>query len=202
MECKYCIDNLDFNIKIADIETKCKYHKKRGQVYPVWAMVPKGMCRELFYAAYPASLAVLYNGKPLPWRPRKKGIDEMTATCVAPNGIKVKIKAKEILPAPLRILKELVEELCKKFYRAYDAPFRKVVIEVINKSPVCPKNYKAGNSFEFNIGKKDELCPAGFNAVYPYFRLLKEERKIEGSQGSLSVHCPDYVGVTYEVKAD
>lgn len=194
MECKYCIDDLNFNIKIAGIKTKCKYHRKKGQVYPAQALVPKWICRELFYAAYPASLAVLYNGVPVPFRPRKKGTEQMVAACPAPGGIRVKVKSVEILPAPLRILKELIEEVCKKFYRGFDAPFRKVVIEVIESSPHCPKRYKIGDSFKFNIQKKDELCPAGFAALYPYLR--------GGLSHPIFVHCPDYVGVTYEITTE
>lgn len=195
MECKYCTDNLNFNIRVAAIKTKCKYHRKVGQVYPTQALVPKGMCRELFYAAYPASLAVLYNGVPVRWRPRKKGIEEMMAVCPAPDGIKVKVKSVEILPAPLRILKELAEEICKKFYRGYDAPFRKVTIEVMGTGTHCPKGYRTGDAFEFNIDKKDELCPAGFAALYPYLRRTDLNQPI-------FVHCPDYVGVTYELTAE
>jgi len=91
------------------------------------------------------------------------------------------------------MLKEMGEELCKKFYRALNAPWRRVVIEVIKVGAHCPKGYKIGDVFEFNINKKEQLCPAGFAVVYPYLRL---------SPDSLCVHCPDYVGVTYEVSID
>lgn len=190
MDCKYCIDNLNFKVKVADIETKCKYHKKEGAVYSVSALAPEGLCRQLFYAVYPACLAVLYNGLPARGRLRKKGMREAVAGCPAPAGVRVKIRSEEILPPPLRMLKELGEELCKRFYRAFDAPWRRVVMEIIQAGPDCPKGYSAGDVFKFNINKKDELCPAGFATLYPYLRLLPH---------SLYVHCPDYVGVTYEI---
>lgn len=199
MECEYCIDNLNLNIKIADIERKCKYHKKKGVIYPALDIAPKKLCWELFYAVYPDCLAVLYNGSPLRNSSRKKGMQEIIGSCPMPDGIKVKVKSVEILPAPLRVLKELMEEFTKKIYRAFDAPFRKVLIEVIETNPKCPKDYKIGDTFMFNINKKDELCPAGFAAIYPYFRLLKYNTKVNGLSHSICVHCPDYIGVTYEI---
>lgn len=202
MNCKHCIDDLEFKIKIADIETKCKYHKRKGIIYSSSSLSPKGMCRELFYAIYPECLSVLYNGLPVRGRLRKKGMQETIAICPAPEGIKVRIRSEEIFPPAFRILKELIEELCKKFYRAFDAPFRRVFIEVIQTNFNCPKNYKLGDIFMFNINKKDELCPAGFFTLYPYLRLLKNCNKQSGLPHSIYVHCPDYVGVTYEVIVD
>lgn len=201
MDCKYCIDDLDLKIKIADT-TKCKYHKKKGQIYPASAIAPKGLCPELFYAAYPACLAVLYNGKPMRGRPRKKGMQETIISCPAPEGVKVRVRSEEVLPRPLKILKEFVEEVCKKLYRGFDAPFRRVTIEVIKTSPNCPKDYKIGQGFQFNIDKKDELCPAGFAAIYPFLRLLSDVNNHKELANSVCVHCPDYVGVTYEVTGD
>ncbi|MBT89495.1 MAG: hypothetical protein CMN79_03275 [Spirochaetales bacterium] len=198
MKCKYCIDEYDFSVKVAEIETKCKYHKETNQIYNASSVAPKGLCRELFYAAYPECLAALYSGLPEKKRFRQKGTDRMVVVCPAINGVKVLIKAEEILPKPLGKLKELVEEFCKKFYKAFDVPFRKVFIEIIEAGDGCHKDYRIGDIFEFNINKNDELCPAGFATIYPYLRFLKNSNK--GKEGSsIMVHCPDYVGVTYEV---
>lgn len=198
MKCKYCIDEYDFSVKVAHIETKCKYHREINQVYKASSVAPKGLCRELFYAAYPECLAVLYNGLPEKKRFRAKGKDRMVAVCPAINGVKVLITAEEILPTPLGKLKELVEEFCKIFKKAFDVPFRKVFLEIIEVGDECHKGYKVGDRFEFNVDKNDELCPAGFAAVYPYLRLLNNSNK-ESGDSSIMVHCPDYVGVTYEI---
>lgn len=200
MECRYCIDDLHIEAVIYDIETKCKYHKKQGAVYSPASLVPKGICKELFYAAYPGSLAVLYSGKPRCRGFRKKGIQEITATCPHPQGIKVLIKYQEVLPAFIRKLKEICEEIVKVVYRPFDAHFRRVLIEVIEESSHCPKGYTKGTIFTFNTGKTDELCPAGFAAIYPYARILKACKDKGNCSGSMKVHCPDHVGVTYEIK--
>lgn len=198
MDCKYSIEDTNFKIKIVKIKTKCKYHKKIGAIYLPDAIAPKGMCLELFHTAYSGCLSVLYNGLPVPGRPRKKGIQQLTACCPAPDGIGIQIRAEEILPPPIRIVKDLCAEILKKFHRGYDSPFRRVFIEVTHSSSYCPKNYTVGDRFEFNINKKDELCPAGFSAIYPYFRILKNN-KDQGLPDSICVHCPDYVGVIYEI---
>lgn len=153
---------------------------------------------ELFYNSYPVCLSVLYSGIPVRMRLRKRGIEKAIASCPHPNGIKVEISSEEILPKPLRIAKEFIEEALKIIYRPLDAPFRKVSIKVIEASSHCPKGYKAGDAFRFNINRQDELCPAGFTAIYPYIRALKPSSKGEGLS-SIRVHCPDHAGVIYEV---
>ncbi|MDO8602379.1 MAG: hypothetical protein Q7O04_00825 [Candidatus Omnitrophota bacterium] len=197
MNCKYCADDLNFKIKVVDIQRGCKYHKKKGELYSASAIAPEGLCREIFYEAYPSCLALLYNGVPVNMRPRKKGTEEMIVVCPAPEGVKVRIRSEEILPPFLRILKEFMEEVLKKVYRAFDIPLRNVIIEVMEAGPACPKGYKTGDRFKFNISRRDELCPAGFALVYPYVRSLPGIKN--KNQGSFCVHCPDYVGVTYEI---
>lgn len=197
MDCQYCIDGLAFAAKILDIETKCKYHKKKGEVYSVSSFVPKGLCMELFYAAYPSSLAVLYNGTPARLGFRKNGLRRAVVSCPHPKGIKVEISCNELFLGPLRMIKEFIEELLKIVYRPLDMHFRRVTIKVIEVSAYCPKGYKVGDRFEFNTHRRNELCPAGFAAIYPYLRVLGKE----GNANSLTAHCPDYVGVTYEIRA-
>lgn len=196
MDCKYCIDNLDFTVKVANIKSTCKYHKKKGAVYLPAAIGPKGLCRELFYVSYSGCLAVLYNGIPVRGGLRKKGLKKIFVSCPNPEGIKVEVRSEEVLPAPLRMLKEFAEEIFKIIYRPLNAPFRRVIIEVVEAGRGCPKAHKIGETFRFNTGRKDELCPAGFAAIYPHLRFLSSNGR---ASGLLSVHCPDYVGVIYEL---
>ncbi|MBU0477577.1 hypothetical protein KKC91_03295 [bacterium] len=199
MNCKYCIDDIKYTVEVVDIETKCKYHKKIGEVYSSSAVAPAGLCRELFYTAYPRCLAVLYSGKPTRGWLRGKGVRSMTVRCPAANGIKVLIRVEDIFIPPIRMVKELVEELCKVIYRPLDGPFRKVAIEIIETGSDCPKGYHMGDTFYFNVDKQDELCPAGFATIYPYLRRMRNTKKNNGLLHSIKVHCPDCVGVTYNV---
>ena len=64
MDCPYCIDHLNYTVTVAAIETRCKYHCRCGLTYDKDAVAPRGLCRELFFAAYPAALALLYGGRP------------------------------------------------------------------------------------------------------------------------------------------
>ncbi|KKR03872.1 MAG: hypothetical protein UT30_C0017G0011 [Candidatus Uhrbacteria bacterium GW2011_GWF2_39_13] len=200
MVCKYCIDEkAACKIKVARIETKCKYHCCPGLVYSYDKIAPAGICRELFYSVYPECLSLLYSGKPRKLLPRKKGMTKIMASCPAPDGVKVEISVKDIFPPPVRIIKEITEEICKFIYRPLDGHFRRVFIRIIDKGNACPKNFLPGSIFEFNTIKKDELCPAGFAAIYPYIKTFYSTHK-DGEMPEIKIHCPDYVGVTYEIK--
>lgn len=201
MGCEYCTDETSFEVKVSEIETKCKYHKQIGRVFKMEELAPQGLCRELFYAAYPKSLAVLYNGMPNRGKFRTKGINQLVTACPAPNGVRVRIRTEERLHPYLRMIKELFEEFLKWIFRAYDAPFRKVSIEVEEVGSYCPKGYQVGDRFQFNINKQDELCPAAFATVYPYLKFLENEKNVTGKSKSMKVHCPDFVGVTFDVNA-
>lgn len=198
MDCKYCIDDLNFTVMVADIATKCKYHKKKGAVYSASSVAPAGLCRELFYVAYPSCLALLYSGKPVRGLLRKKGVQRAIVSCPESKGIKIEVKVEEIFIPPLRAMKEFTEELCKFLFRPLDGHFRKIKIEVVETGFDCPKGYHIGDTFQFNTNKEDELCPAGFATIYPYLRFQKDINNNISSQ-SMKVHCPDYVGVTYEI---
>lgn len=202
MNCDYCTDDISFKVKVVDIETKCKYHKELGHVFNMQDLAPKGLCRELFYAAYPKSLAVLYNGRPNRGKIRSKGINQMVTACPAPNGVKVRIRTEERLHPIFRMIKELIEEFMKFIHRGYDAPFRNVTIEVAEVGTYCPKGYQEGDMFKFNINKQDELCPAAFATVYPYLKFLDNEKNKTGRSKTMKIHCPDFVGVTFEIDSN
>lgn len=198
MDCGFCTDMIDCRAKVAHIETKCKYHKNKGQVYEMPAFAPPGLCRELFHAVYPESLAVLYSGTPRKFLPRSEGASSLDGVC--PAGITARICKEEILPPPVRVLKELGEECAKAFYRPFDAHFRRVFLEITGGEASCPKGYSPGSRFQFNTENRLELCPAGFAALQPYVRICSARHLAKGISQRLSVHCPDYVGVTYELQ--
>ncbi|MBF0624372.1 MAG: hypothetical protein HQL82_06150 [Magnetococcales bacterium] len=199
MPCPHCTDHLPLSVRVARIETRCKYHPREGLVYGPAALVPNGLCRELFCAAYPEALAVLYNGRPRRLRPRQQGQAVSFARCPAPGGVRVAVRCRDKLPPPLRVAKELAEEACKVLFRPVDAHFRGVTIEVLEVGPACHKGYEPGRRFEFNVGDTRQLCPAGFAAIQPHVGRLAASG---ADQAPLTVHCPDWVGVTYEIRLD
>jgi len=199
-DCPYCHDDLNVTVSVDDVMTKCKYHRRIGQGYSIDEIAPPGLCRTMFYRAYPTSLAVLYHGKPKKFWLRRRGHDSYIVSCPASEGVEVKISSKEQLPMLIRMMKELLEEALKFFLRGYDAPFRQVALEVVKAGPACPKGYKIGQKFYFNTNNTEELCPAAFSSTYPYINYLANMNRSSGEACSMQVHCPDFVGVTFGLK--
>ena len=90
-DCPYCHDDLKVSVTVANVITKCKYHRRIGQEYKHDEIAPKGLCRTMFYRAYPTALAILYHGKPKKFWFRGFGKDTAVVSCPAENGVKVKI---------------------------------------------------------------------------------------------------------------
>jgi uncharacterized repeat protein (TIGR04076 family) len=201
MECPYCTDSAPLSVRVAHIHTKCKYHPCVAMAYGGESCAPAGLCRELFHAAYPECLSLLYGGRPRRWRSRSRGQRQAIVTCPARDGVTLDVRVKDILPAPLRMLKELAEEACKAWFRPVDAHLRRVVMTVAATGPACPKAYRVGRRFEFNTHRSAELCPAGFEAVYPYVRHIQNAKAEDDAAQPIRVHCPDHAGVIYEVAA-
>ncbi|MEE2999875.1 MAG: TIGR04076 family protein [Pseudomonadota bacterium] len=201
-DCPYCHDDLKVSVTVANVITKCKYHRRIGQEYKHDEIAPKGLCRTMFYRAYPTALAILYHGKPKKFWFRGFGKDTAVVSCPAENGVKVKITSREKLPAPIRLLKELAEEVLKLVLRGYDAPFREVALEVVEAGSSCPKGYSVGQKYYFNTDDTKELCPAAFSTTYPYMNYLAKTKRATGKPCSMKVHCPDFVGVTFDVKVE
>jgi uncharacterized repeat protein (TIGR04076 family) len=195
MGCEYCKQDFGIAAKVARIKTKCKYHKRPGQVYQPAAFVPSGLCQELFYAVYPACLCVLYHGRPLgAIGIRAGGVKEMLVSCPAAGGTSVRVKAEEILPPLLRQAKEALENVCAVLFRPFDVHLRRVSIEITACGGNCPKKYPIGKRFFFNTHRQNELCPAGFFSLYPYLQAMESCKA-----AAITVHCPDFQGVVYEL---
>ncbi len=201
-DCPYCHDDLKVSVSVDNIITKCKYHRRIGQDYSLDHIAPEGLCRAMFYRAYPTSLAILYHGRPKKFWFRSRGKDTQEVSCPAVNGVKVKVSSREKLPAPIRMLKELAEEALKLVLRGYDAPFREIALEVVEAGSACPKGYKTGQKFYFNTDDTEELCPAAFSSAYPYVNYLAKTKRATGEPCSMKVHCPDFVGVAFDVKVE
>ncbi len=201
-QCDYCIDGVNAAATVVRIRSRCAYHKRTGETFVQAQFGPPGMCGELYHAAYSACLAVLYSGKPRFWRPRSRGRATLTACCPAADPVRLTVTMGERFPPPIRIVKEMAEELFKKTYRPVDAHFRNVTMEVAAAGASCPKGYKPGDSFSFDTGRRGRLCPAAFAAVYPALRPLALTAKVGGSAPRLRIQCPDHAGVTFEVRAE
>ena len=95
------------------------------------------------------------------------------------------------MPAILVRIKEKCLWALRRIGIPIEYPHSKIIIKV-SAAANCPAGYKEAREFEFNIWRTDELCPAGFHAVFPFL----------AADGDYPVHCPDPRGIVYEKMQD
>jgi len=180
------ICSLNFNeffLKTAPFKRNCRYHKKQGQEFSSEKMFPKNFCPHLYAQAYSFSLALLYNAK-------FNGKQIFDLVCPE-KLVKLTLEAKYTLILPIRIFKKIILNFLQKLGIVKEFPDKRIILK-ITQSSNCPLKLVKGQSFLFNIWKRDELCPASFYTSYP---LLMSGEKT-------SFHCPDPEGVSYVVGKD
>ena len=180
-------------VEVKSIAGKCKYHKKAGEIYTLEDLAPKGMCLDAYHAAYPYCLA-LSEGASFRWM---KDEDPDAVFCQCSKSIVV-IEIKR----PLFIT--AIEKNMTVFMK---------VSKIRGK---CPKKMKVGDEFLFNLGQKEkEICPAGFNAIFPYLLGYAGCRGKDFWENTfcdilskqdilaISVECPDNINrVEYRIRED
>lgn len=165
------------------IKNPCRYHKCASQVYQREKLAPYKFCLDAFYVAYPYCFALLYGAK-------FKFSDNNSIRIKCPNPdsfITMEIKNQRVLPKFVIALKGKLIRFLQKLNFPFEYPHQKIKIKVIENNN-CPAGYRIGEEFEFNIWKKDQLCPAGFSMLFPF---IANKNKGE-------VHCPDPRGIVYK----
>jgi len=155
-------------VKVCSIAGKCKYHREIGQEYSLKNVVPDGVCFDVLHIAYAYCLG-LANKAVFYWT-EKTDRDAVIAQC--PFG---------------KIVMEVRRE----------EEGKKVIVRIIEKRGECKKKMEKGQEFLFNLGEDHTtICPAGFNAIYPYLLLVKNKR-----MRKILVECPDHINrVVYEIE--
>lgn len=136
---------------------RCRYHKT-GEVFPAEDMAPRGLCLEAFHAAFPLAFAMFSA-------PRKKVPDGLRVVCPA-GQIVLCVFRKPLISwrlSPEQILRRVASLVFTCEVLRWRVFFR---IETAGR---CPYNYHEGETFEINIGDLEALCPAAFNAFFPFF---------------------------------
>lgn len=155
-------------VRVHKIFGKCKYHREVGQEYNLKNVVPEGVCFNVAHIAYAYCLG-LANKAVFYWT-EKTNKDMVIAQC--PFGkIVMGVKREE--------------------------EGKKVIVRIIEKRGECRENMEVGQEFLFNLGEDHTtICPAGFNAIYPYLLLVKNKR-----MRKILVECPDHINrVVYEIE--
>ena len=188
-------------------EGRCNYHKA-GNFFDIKEFGPKGLCIEAYHSVYPFCLGMLYGADLF----GNKEAENNLAHCPsADNYVVMKINSA---PLPLRIKAlNIVKSFVNSFYPVAFSK-RRIFIEIVEVTGVCPKNHKTGEMFEFNLGNlqltknviislgyEKEMCPAAFNSLYPFLGWYSITKKMPWAQkDSQSVlQCPDHkANVSFE----
>lgn len=182
---KYCSNYPHKGVEVELIKNPCRYHKYESQEYCGKKLAPFKFCFDAFYVAYSYCFALLYGAKF-----EFGNSDSVKIRCPAiKNFIIMEIRKKRIFPKFVIALKEKLIKFLQRLNIPCEFPHQKIKIRVMENNN-CPAGYRLGEEFEFNIWKKDELCPAGFNALFPFI----------SNDNKGKVHCPDPRGIIYNTQ--
>jgi uncharacterized repeat protein (TIGR04076 family) len=192
---KSCFEFPEFVLDTAVMSKICKYHKRKGQEYSSNDTI-RDFCSDAFYVAYPSCLALLYGAKKNEFKQRS-----ISLSCPNPSGIIFEVRRVHCWSLPVRIAKKIFEWVMAKAIMRVDWEDWHIELKVKQVSSDCPAKFSVGDTYKFNIGKHDELCPASFHGIYP--SLLQNLRghllgwQKEGE--SARINCPDHEGMVYEL---
>lgn len=163
----------------------CRYHKyPRRTSYTNGFLAPRGMCIDLFHAAYPYCLSLLYGAA---------YIKKVIVYCPNPDAnVSIEIRKR---PAKTRYFRNLMARLFAKLGYNIECPDVNITMTVRKDANVsCLYTYKSGRKFKFNIWLGREVCPATFDALYPSIHNIMRDGGIPWSPEKKSgneVVCPD-----------
>ena len=69
---------------------------------------------------------------------------------------------------------------------------KKIIITIVEQSGFCDAGLKKGREFVYE-GKLPDICPAAWDALYPYLRVLQFGGNLPWEEeGEAYVACPDH----------
>lgn len=196
-----CSRPIDSNVEAAALRGECRYHLSSKPVEKIDAG-PPGFCQDAHHAAYPYALELIYNAAPS-WAKA----DGVTIQCPGvTNKVVFRIQRRWTAPSWLRRLKGAAAQVVGALAHPVDIIDCAVSYSVVSVDGCCPAGHKIADTYEFNMNKMTELCPASFHALYPYLFLKKSGVSFHWPHGSLEkdeqsvanmTPCPDCMGAVY-----
>lgn len=197
-----CSKQADSNVKAETLRGECRYHASSKPVENIHAG-PPGFCQDAHHAAYPYALELIYNDAP-PWL----NADGVTVHCPGvTNKVVFRVQREWTAPLWLRRLKGAAAKVFGALAHPVDIIDCRVTYTVARVDGRCPAGHKTADTYEFNMDKRTELCPASFHALYPYLFLKRSGipfywtgRDIEKDepQAANMTPCPDCMGAIYK----
>jgi len=172
----------NFKILTEHLGKICKYHKRANQTFQTNDIV-RDFCPYIFFVAYPYCLALLYNAK------FAKNNDSIKLCCPQNSGIVFTISRKRCWSLPVGAFYKFLKWISQKISFPLDIEDYHIQLEIVDDKSTCPKKLTRGSTYQFNINKLDELCPASFYQLFPFLFGRKK----------LRINCPDHEGMSYRI---
>lgn len=170
-------------INLSECTHVCRYHKfPARRRYAAGLLAPRGMCIDLFHAAYPYCLSLLYGGK---------FSEPIMVSCPNPEA-QVAIRLDKVA-TKTRVLRKCMVKLSRWLGREIECPSESIVMSVVScDNAHCLYTFTTGQKFKFNIWLGREVCPATFDAMYPSVHNLLRGGVIPWSEDAGNkIVCPD-----------
>jgi len=174
-----------------ELKKKCRYNKRVGQTYDADSIAPKGLCLDAFHVAYPYCLALLYDAE-FEKSCHKAGGDGSVVIQCPMGGMKMEIRRLQSLPKSIKLIKSYVEWIFRKIDYPLAVVDYRIRLKVLEVRGECKQ--KTGEEYWMNIRDTNKLCPAAFDAIYPFLCVSDKDEMLR------HVHCPDHEGVLFKLE--
>lgn len=177
-------------------QRRCRYHRLDSEKYHLDQLSPDGLCMHAFHSAYATCLKFLYSDR----------CHNRESVLMCPEA-RVSLRFK-VMTADHSRLTERLRNKFKYYLRRIGIPCdyqsKRILIKIISSQSPCPKGHQAGDTFEFNLGNKSEICPASFESLYPvvygtHARIILQQHSGIEKNGEC-LYCPSHaVGIRYRL---
>ncbi len=191
-EWKACSKDVAAQTELKSCKHICRYHKwPRRKSYGPGELTLGGLCPDFFHSVYPHVLSSLYKDG---LNVSQTSVESEYVCPCAEIGVKMVMRRTPLKSARLR-------SACLRFLnrigKSLDWPFYEVSMEIMGKSAPCPRGHKEGQKFLVNLGPDMSMCPAAFDAYYPFWHAMARGAVLKDSIakffGGVCVRCPDIV---------
>jgi uncharacterized repeat protein (TIGR04076 family) len=179
-------------VAVFDVVFPCRYHPRKDNT-PLTALLPDGFCPHVFWAIYPHVLALMYNAR----------VDK-EVTVNHPGQTGQITLSLEKSPRPARALGRLPLTLTKTVLQRLGYPkdwldYALTITVRSNNTESCPLT--VDKRYPVNIRNPQFLCPASFQALYPYLLLTATDTPLpwNDAPNPPRICCPDCAGTIYRL---
>jgi uncharacterized repeat protein (TIGR04076 family) len=167
----------------------CRFHKAPQKFSPS-EVGPAGLCPEIYYLAYPYLFAEVYGAKLTAGEGRRlqftcPNADTRLMFEVVHTQISLYDRMKNMIKIAISRFLHMAMMHCGIDLKLVDLP------QLL--PPACPHSLaKTGDVYHINFGLFNNLCPAAFRSVFPYYAVNFLRNK--GGRPLLTdlVACPDH----------